>query len=149
MRFHSCIEQLTSEQKLRSGGFDKACQTPQRNGVERGGQTYGILQFLWVLLEEKAVLWNPVRKTKSKFFNYCKGPPRFESKGANDVKGHKLEIKGKDMFRITLIKFILISTPTNAHTHSQTHTLSGVPFTQYDMLPQHQINIRKLISECF
>ena len=78
-----------------------------------------------------------------------RGPQRFESKGANDVKGHKLEIKGKDMFRITLIKFILISTPTNAHTHSQTHTLSGVPFTQYDMLPQHQINIRKLISECF
>jgi len=53
------------------------------------------------------------------------------------------------------------------HTHTHTHThltgnyaaenapdivrriLSGVQLTQYDMLPQHQVNIRKLISECF
>ena len=27
-------------------------------------------------------------------------------------------------------------------THIVRRTLSGVPFTQYDMLPQHQINIR-------
>jgi len=33
---------------------------------------------------------------------------------------------------------------TYAHhkTHIVRHTLSGVPFTQYDMLPQHQINTR-------
>jgi len=27
--------------------------------------------------------------------------------------------------------------------------LSSIQLTQYDMLPQHQVNIRKLISECF
>ena len=34
-------------------------------------------------------------------------------------------------------------------THVVRRTLSRVPFTQYDMLPQRQINKRKLISECF
>ena len=32
--------------------------------------------------------------------------------------------------------------PHDTHTHIVRRTLSGVPLTQYDMLPQHQINIR-------
>ena len=34
-------------------------------------------------------------------------------------------------------------------THTVRRIRSGVPFTQYDTLPHHQINIRNLISECF
>ena len=35
------------------------------------------------------------------------------------------------------------------HTPVVRHILSSVRPTQYDTLPQHQVNIRKLISECF
>jgi len=35
------------------------------------------------------------------------------------------------------------------HTPTVRHILSSVLLTQYDMLPQHPVNIRKLISECF
>jgi len=35
-------------------------------------------------------------------------------------------------------------TMIHSQAHSQHRTL-----TQYDILPQHQVNIRKLISECF
>ena len=35
------------------------------------------------------------------------------------------------------------------HTSIVRRILSNVWLTQYDMLPQHQVNIRKLISECF
>jgi len=35
------------------------------------------------------------------------------------------------------------------HTPIVTRILSSVRLTKYDMLPQHQVNIRKLISECF
>jgi len=34
------------------------------------------------------------------------------------------------------------------HTPIVRRILSSVRLTQYDMLPQHQVNIRKLISEC-
>jgi len=35
------------------------------------------------------------------------------------------------------------------HTPTVRRILSTLRHTQYDMLPQHQVNIRKLISECF
>ena len=34
------------------------------------------------------------------------------------------------------------------HTHIQAHSQQRT-LTQYGMLPQHPVNIRKLISECF
>ena len=79
-------------------------------GGEEQGQACWILQFLWVLLEGKTVLWNPVTKAGSKFVNNCKGPQTFWVEMGQWCEGtHKLEIKGKDMLRITLIKFTFLS----------------------------------------
>jgi len=44
---------------------------------------------------------------------------------------------------------VCVSQHNTPHTPIARHTLSSVRLTQYDMLPQHRVNIRKLISECF
>jgi len=50
--------------------------------------------------------------------------------------------------RLTMCVMCYAVSSCIAHdTHSQAHCQRCT--TQYDMLPQHQINIRKLISECF
>jgi len=41
-----------------------------------------------------------------------------------------------------LWQHVVLSQAAHHTTHIVRRTLSGVPFTQYDMLPQHQIKIR-------
>ena len=44
---------------------------------------------------------------------------------------------------------VTLREPVSRDTHPQSgRILSSVRLTQYDMLPQHQINIRKLAIEC-
>jgi len=63
----------------------------------------------------------------------------------NYPKRNNLHLEHGESLRTRLINsFILITTHTCSQAHSQQRTL-----TQHDMLPQHPINIRELINECF
>jgi len=53
-------------------------------------------------------------------------------------------LQGATLFlaKVTFLKTLTVSSCIPHVTHTVRRTLSGVPFTQYDMLPQHQINVR-------
>ena len=54
------------------------------------------------------------------------------------------------MYENQNLPYIVSLTQHNTrHIPTVRRTLSTVRLTQYDMLPQHQVNIRKSISECF
>ena len=59
------------------------------------------------------------------------------------------------IYTIFYIKTFKIAPNGSLTQHNTRHTptvrcvLSSIRLTQYDMLPHHQVNIRKLISECF
>ena len=48
-----------------------------------------------------------------------------------------------------LLYIVPLTQHNTRHTPIVRRILSNARLTQYDMLPQHQVNIRKLISECF